>query len=522
MGILGIPRGLFAIRPWPAACLGPRPELTDVARLAGRVLSLAVAAARAQDAPVQRALAAHLGPQAAGWPVATASWPAFDQVNVQAGVDAWLAGPGLRHELLGLTGVRHGPVDLADLTAASLPRSPASIPGIGSITTAARPAGPGGMTRACVTCGLYLVQQAGQRSAVLLRGPADDDPRVTVSVQVTAPDPATAGQILDQIRTLATTHNVYRGQLISFDADARGPAGGSVLEFADRPQLDRATVILPPDLLDGIERQVLGIARHSGQLSASGQHLRRGVLLHGPPGTGKTHTVRYLIGQLPGVTAIVLSGAALGYISQACAIARTLQPSIVVVEDAELAAGPRGPHSPLHPSLLQLLSEMEAVGDDADLTFLLTTNRADLLEEVLAARPGLVDHTARLPLPDARARRRLLRLYQGSLRIGRSSASAVVARTEGVNASFMRELLRRAAVYAADGRAARAAAMAPANGTAPDQEAPLRVTARHLNLALDELLDSRHDLTRVLLGSRPVRGADAIIRPVLPHLRPSR
>jgi hypothetical protein len=59
-------------------------------------------------------------------------------------------------------------------------------------------------------------------------------------------------------------------------------------------------------------------------------------------------------------------------------------------------------------------------------------------------------------------------------------------------------------------------------GPAPDPAAPLRVSARHLNLALDELLDTRHDLTRVLLGSRPIRGADAVIRPVLPHLRPSR
>ena len=528
-----------------------------MARLAGRVLSLAVTAARGQDAPVQRALAAHLGAQAAGWPVVTASWPAFDQVNVQAGLDAWLSGPGLRHELLGLTGVRHGPVDLADLTAGGLPHSPAAVPGTGSVTTAARPAGPGGITRACVTCGLYLVDQAGQRSAVLLRGPAGDDPRDMVTVQVTAADQAAAGQILDQIRALATTHNVYRGQVISFGVDAGGPAGGpaggSVLGFLDRPQLDRATVILPPDLLDGIERQVLGIARHSGELSASGQHLRRGVLLHGPPGTGKTHTVRYLIGQLPHVTAIVISGAGLRFISEACAIARTLQPSVVVVEDVELAAGP---HAPLDPLLLQLLSQMEGIGDDSDVTFLLTTKRADLLEEALAARPGQVDHTARLPLPDAAARRRLLRLYQGRLRISRSSATAVVARTEGVNASFIRELLRRAAVYAADGRAARAATRVPsdglapsngsvpstglapphgsvnraapsngpalANGAAADQAPPLRVSARHLNLALDELLGSQHDLTRVLLGSRPMRGADAVIRPVWPHLRPTR
>ena len=405
-----------------------------------------------------------------------------------------------------------------------------TVPGLGSGNTAARPAGPGGITRACVICGVYLVAgPGGQRYAVLLRGPSDDDPHEAVRVQVTAADQATAGQILDQIRALAIRHNVYRGQVISFDADAPGPASGSAAGFLDRPRLDRATVILPPDLLDGIERQVLGIARHCAELSASGQHLKRGVLLHGPPGTGKTHTVRYLIGQLPDVTAIVISGATLRFIGEACAIARTLQPSIVVVEDIELAAEPRGPHAPLDPLLLRLLGEMEGLSDDANVTFLLTTNRADLLEEALAARPGQVNHTARLPLPDAMARRRLLRLYQGRLRISRASTYEVVARTDGVNASFIRELLRRAAVHAANGRATRAAVLAPANGSAIsrangsvlDPAAPLRVSARHLNLALDELLDTRHDLTRVLLGSRPTRGADAVIRPVLPHLRPS-
>ena len=212
------------IRPWPTAILGPRPELADVPRLAGRLLSVAVAAARGHDAPVQRALATHLGPQAAGWPVVTASWPAFDQVNVQAALDAWLRDPGVRHELLGLTGVRRGPVDLADLTAGDLPPAPAGVPGIGSVTTVARPAGPGGTARACVTCGLYLVEQGGRRSAVLLRGPAGDDPRERVSLQVTAADQAAAARVLDHIRVLATTHNVYRGQVISFGADARRPA----------------------------------------------------------------------------------------------------------------------------------------------------------------------------------------------------------------------------------------------------------------------------------------------------------
>lgn len=53
---------------------------------------------------------------------------------------------------------------------------------------------------------------------------------------------------------------------------------------------------------------------------------------------------------------------------------------------------------------------MDGLGQDVDVTFLLTTNRADLLEEALAARPGRVDHAALLPVPGAEARRRLVRL----------------------------------------------------------------------------------------------------------------
>src|SRR5207248_11357294 len=112
---------------------------------------------------------------------------------------------------------------------------------------------------------------------------------------------------------------------------------------------------------------------------------------------------------------VVLSGDALRMIGQACSVARTLQPSVIVIEDVDLIAEQRVPHAGGHPLLFQLLNEMDGLGEDVDVTFLLTTNRADMLEQALAARPGRVDHAAELPLPDAQARRRLNRPYQGSL-----------------------------------------------------------------------------------------------------------
>ena len=63
---------------------------------------------------MQRALWEHLGPQAADVPVVRATWPGYDRVNVQVGLDAWLAGPGRGHQLAGITGFHHGP-GLADL-----------------------------------------------------------------------------------------------------------------------------------------------------------------------------------------------------------------------------------------------------------------------------------------------------------------------------------------------------------------------------------------------------------------------
>jgi hypothetical protein len=446
-----------------------------------------VAAARAEEASVQRLLADHLGPGAAGMPVASGTWPRYDHVNVQAGLDAWLAAEGREHEIAGLTGFRHSDFGLADLIQ---PGAWVRHIGLGNVTRATLPAGPGGQTRPCVQCALYLVTDADGPLVLLVRGPDEHGASQQVTVEAACGDAGRGQRVLDEVRRLSVQHNVFRGHVIAFGGEVFGE-GGALLSFLDRPRVSRDEVILPADVLSAIEQQVIGVAEHADRLRASGQHLKRGVLLHGPPGTGKTHTVRYLLGQLTGSTVVVLTGQALHLIAEACSVARTLQPSVVVVEDVDLIGEDREFGEGAHPLLFQLLNEMDGLGADLDVTFLLTTNRADLLEPALAQRPGRIDHAALLPLPDADARQRLLRLYQGNLVLEVSGTDAVLARTEGVTASFVKELLRRAALQAAREPAA--------DG---EQAGPLRVTDAHLDAALGQLLDTRNQLTRVLLGGR--------------------
>jgi ATP-dependent 26S proteasome regulatory subunit len=187
---------------------------------------------------------------------------------------------------------------------------------------------------------------------------------------------------------------------------------------------------------------------------------------------------------LPDTTVVVLSGAALRYIGEACALARDLQPAMLVIEDVDLIAEDRNRMVGSAPLLFQLLNEMDGLGEDADVAFVLTTNRPDVLEPALASRPGRIDHAVELPLPDAEGRRRLIDIYRGTLDLELRDPDAVLERTEGVTASFIKELLRKAALVAADEGSER-----------------LRVTDEHLRTALDVLLDERNTLTRRLLGS---------------------
>jgi cell division protease FtsH len=170
-------------------------------------------------------------------------------------------------------------------------------------------------------------------------------------------------------------------------------------------------------------------------------------------------------------------------------MARLLQLSLVILEDVDLIAGDRsfGPIG-ANPLLFEVLNQIDGLGDDVDVTFLLTTNRVDILERALAERPGRVDTAVEIGLPDAAGRARLLRLYGAGLGVADMTdddLALTVAATEGRTASYLREVVRRAAIAAAEAR----------------DDGPLIVEASALAAAANELLEGSEALTRALLVS---------------------
>lgn len=478
LGQLAVP----SVRPGQGAQRELRLQAADVLRLFRRATQAVVRFARAEPQPsVATVLDDHLGPGARGWPVVAGDWPEYDHVNVQAAVDAWLTDAPGRWSLLGVTNTHNDAVSFGDL----LVDQPFVGPRAGNVAMTSRPSGPDDEVRMCVRCGLWLFEEASERWAMLLSLSGFPTPRVRL--EILRADAARASATLAQLRRLAAKHNVYRGHVVGFGDDVFGHDGAAVLSFFRRPRLAAEELVLADGVLSLVEPQVLGIARHRDRLRSSGQHLKRGVLLYGPPGSGKTQTVRYLLDRLEGVTVVVVSGRALSAIKEACSVARALVPAAIVVEDVDLIAEDRGADPGRHPLLFQLLNEMDGLGEDVDVAFILTTNRVDLLEPALAARPGRVDQAIHIALPDIDGRRRLLELYRGDLDV-RADLGAVLQRTEGVTASFLKELMRRCALEAAE--------ELPANG----DERRLVISDRHFQTALDELLDDRHQVTRRIIG----------------------
>lgn len=433
--------------------------------------------------PIGPIIRGHLGGEGSDLPVLTEQMESWELPAMQLAIDAMLARPGWSGRVLGISGQgkRYSMLSLSDLIAGEAYR-------VGPPEFVNAPIGPK-ESRACLDFAVVLLSGPAGPACLFVRRGDEQGPISGLVAQAMAPSQEGAAGLLAELVAEMERLDVYRGQVMTIEITR---SGDRRLAFLERPSMDRSELVLPEGTLDRIERHVAGPTRHREALLAGNRHLSRGLLLWGPPGTGKTHTVRYLIGRLSEATIILLSGASLGMVGAFGGLARRLAPSVVVLEDVDLVAEERfGPFGGGGPVLFELMNEMSGLGEDADVAFVLTTNRPDALEPALAARPGRVDLAVEIPLPNATARRALLDLYARGLDARIENPDAIVARTEGMTASFFRELLRKAALEVAEaGRR--------------------QVTDADLEAALDDLLADRSALTRVLLSGRAPRPGEEV------------
>jgi cell division protease FtsH len=306
----------------------------------------------------------------------------------------------------------------------------------------------------CLIRGIWLFDDQGIRAGMYLFAEENygnvRGTKIEIAVPADENGKTLAKRIFNHLEESIGRSRCYRGKVLSLDVDQHYSGKNTGIRVHKLAAVGRGQVILPEKTVDLLERNVIGFMNRRPQLAALGLSTKKGLLFYGPPGTGKTHTIAFLASSLPDVTTLLITAEQVAILDEYMTLARLLQPSIVVIEDADLIARSReAMKGPCEEVLLnKLLNEMDGLREDAAIFFILTTNRPGVLEEALASRPGRIDQAIEFPRPDANCRRRLIQLYSDRLKLSDEAMHAAVDCSEGVSASFLKELVRRSAQFA--------------------------------------------------------------------------
>ncbi len=302
----------------------------------------------------------------------------------------------------------------------------------------------------CLKNGLWFLRQGENKFVVLLAPLMTFQTETGIQFQIATTNNPDGTRITREffkhLEDSVLKAESYRGKILSLEPAEHSYSGASSgIKVHKLRTVDRDQVILPSKTLQLLDRNVVQFVRQRTRLAEFRLATKKGILFYGPPGTGKTHTIHYLARCLEGHTTLLITAEQVGLLSEYMTLARLLQPSIVVIEDVDLIAADRANLNTCEEVLLnKLLNEMDGLNEEADILFILTSNRPEALERALASRPGRVDQAIEFPLPDAEGRAKLVRLYSRGVNVADDVVATIVRKTDKVSAAFIKELMRRA------------------------------------------------------------------------------
>ncbi|MDQ4090625.1 MAG: AAA family ATPase, partial [Actinomycetota bacterium] len=225
----------------------------------------------------------------------------------------------------------------------------------------------------------------------------------------------------------------------------------------DRPTVEDWTwdkLILPAATKAELQ-QVVAMVKNPDLARTLGVEPPTGLLLTGPPGTGKTTIAKVLAAQA-GCSFYPITGADvtspwLGESERSIARlfdrARDNQPSIIFLDEIDAIAGKRGEWGGYDRQINQLLAEIDGVGGQRGVFVLGATNRADQLDPALL-RGGRLSRTIEIPLPDFKGRVALLQLFTAGMPLDRVDVDGLARRTAGFSGADLKALCQQSAVEA--------------------------------------------------------------------------
>ncbi len=264
----------------------------------------------------------------------------------------------------------------------------------------------------------------------------------------TAPaDRTDAAQVLKALMDDAEgAMSLFRGRALSASSNQ-----GLTLEPVELPAVTRASVVVPEEVWEEIDLNVASVTVHRELMEQLGLGVRRGVLLAGPPGVGKTVISQVISNELVGEFTVIMVDARAGQsaLSGVYKEAQSFGPTLVVIEDIDLIVESRRNFGG------SVLSEFLAVMDAHPMSPLLTlasTNDVSTLDAA-AVRSARFDSIIEIGHPGRAAAAKILSRYLHGVPGGDDVDLDLVAAQFGADMSGadIREVVRRT-VLAGSGR----------------------------------------------------------------------
>jgi cell division protease FtsH len=209
-------------------------------------------------------------------------------------------------------------------------------------------------------------------------------------------------------------------------------------------------------------QEIVDFLKHSKRYVEMGARIPKGVLLFGPPGTGKTYIARAVAGEA-GVPFLSISGSDFVemFVGVGAARVRDLfeqakkrAPAIVFIDEIDAVgrmrgAGMGGGHDEREQTLNQLLVEMDGFSTNQGIIVMAATNRPDILDSALL-RPGRFDRQVILDKPDLKARTEILKVHSRGKPVSKEvDLEAVAKSTAGFTPADLENLVNEAALLTA-------------------------------------------------------------------------
>ena len=173
---------------------------------------------------------------------------------------------------------------------------------------------------------------------------------------------------------------------------------------------------------------------HKDRFDAIGIRPPKGLLMHGPPGTGKTMMARACAAQTK-ATFLKLAGPQIvqmfigdgaKMVRDAFELAREKAPAIIFIDELDAVGTKRGSGEnetrEVHRTMLELLNQLDGFTQDDRIKVIAATNRPDILDPALL-RSGRLDRKIELPLPNEEARARIMQIHSRKMNVNKDDVN---------------------------------------------------------------------------------------------------